>query len=153
MAKDFLERVSGRYPLKIVDPFGTEVPLHCGSLRKVLLANKSEDYIREYLSKELQVFTENTIHNPVILSKQLKKIKSDGFALTIGEYIEGAVGVAAPIRDKYSKVVASLGIIGPYSRLTEDKHSTLIHLVVKHARELSISLGYDDINSKNAKDK
>lgn len=138
----FLEHVSGRYPLKIVDPFGIEVPLHCGSLRKVLLASKSENYIRDYLNEELKVFTENTVNNPEVLLHQLEKIRNDGFAITLGEYIKDAVGIAAPIKDKYSNVVASLGIIGPSTRLTEDKHSELISLVVEHAQELSLALGY-----------
>jgi DNA-binding IclR family transcriptional regulator len=138
----FMEHISGHYPLKIVDPFGLEVPLHCGAARKVLLAGKSENYIRDYLSKELKAFTENTVTNPVTLSHQLEKIKKDGFALTLGEYIRDAVGIAAPVKDKYGNVVASIGIIGPYTRLTEDKHPELISLVVEHAKELSSALGY-----------
>ena len=144
----FLERISGRHPLKIVDPFGTEVPLHCGALRKVLLANKTEDYIEDYLRKELEIYTKNTVHDPEILLKQLKKIRDDGFALTLGEYIKDAVGIAAPIKDKYSKVVASLGIIGPHTRLTKYKHADLIDSVVSHAMELSMALGYH-VDSSN----
>lgn len=137
----FLEHISGRYPLKIIDPFGIEVPMHCGALRKVLLASRSESYMHDYLTETLKVFTENTVNDPEVLMQQLEKIRNEGFAITLGEYIKDAIGIAAPIKDKYGNVVASIGIIGPNTRLTEDKHSKLISLVVEHARELSLALG------------
>lgn len=138
----FIEHVSGQHHLKIVDPFGIEVPLHCGASKKVLLANKSDDFLNTYIKKELVKYTGNTCVNPDLLIEQLKKIKKDGYALTIGEYINDAVGIAAPVKDRFANTVASLGIIGPYSRLTEDKHSNLIASVVEYAEKLSLDLGY-----------
>lgn len=139
----FIEHVSGKHHLKIVDPFGIEVPLHCGASKKVLLANKSEDFICRYINQELATYTGNKRIDPDLLLKQLRKIKKNGYALTIGEYINDAVGIAAPVKDKLANTVASIGIIGPHSRLTEDKHSKLISIVVEHAEKLSLALGYN----------
>lgn len=142
----FLERVAGPHPLKIIDPFNTQVPLHCGALRKVLLANKDEGFINDYLNNKLKTFTEHTITDPDLLLLELERIKKLDFAISIGEYIKDAVGIGAPVRDKFGNVIASLGIIGPITRLTEDKHSKLIDLVKQCAQDLSFSQGYHPLN-------
>lgn len=145
----FLERVAGPNPLKIIDPFGTQVPLHCGALRKVLLANKDEAFVRDYLSNKLQTYTESTVNDSNALLLELDKIKKEDIAVSIGEYIQDAVGIGAPVRDKFGNVISSIGIIGPITRLTKDTHTELIKLVKNSAEELSLALGYHTSNIIN----
>lgn len=138
----FLERVAGPHPLKIIDPFGTQVPLHCGAMRKVLLAFKDENFISSYIDDKLKKFTEYTISEPKLLLEELEKIKKEDAAISRGEYIKDSIGIAAPVRDKFGSVIASLGIIGPITRFSEDKSEELVKEVKQYAHKLSVNLGY-----------
>ncbi|MHC1714188.1 MAG: IclR family transcriptional regulator [Acidaminococcaceae bacterium] len=136
-----VQNVPGPNPLKIIGSALAHAPLHCGAARKVLLAYKDEDFIKNYLSKNLVKCAENTVTDPIILAEQLQEIRNNGYALSMSEHLKGATGMGAPVFDSSGGVVASIGIMGPSIRITEDKYSSIIYLVKKHARELSISLG------------
>ena len=56
-----------------------------------------------------------------ILRAELQDIRRLGYAVDLGGYLPGVNAVGAPIRDQTHKVVASLGIVGPASRLKEEK--------------------------------
>ena len=136
-----VQNVRGPHPLKIIGPALAYAPLHCGAARKVLLAYQDADFINNYLSKNLAKFAENTVTDPEILAEQLQAIRNNGYALSMSEHLKGATGMGAPVFDSSGAVVASIGVMGPSLRITEDKYSSIIYLVKKHARELSVSLG------------
>ena len=50
-----LDKTDGPNHLKVVEEFGYEMDLHCGAIRKALLAFQSDEYIRRYLDTRLNV--------------------------------------------------------------------------------------------------
>ncbi len=44
-----IEKVDGPNHIKVVEEFGYEMYLHCGAIRKVLLAYQSPSFIEEYV--------------------------------------------------------------------------------------------------------
>ena len=140
----FVETIPGPYPLKVIGPALTRVPLHCGAIRKVLLAYNNEAFIQNYLRKDLEQYTNNTATNPNLLDKQLVQIRQQGYSLSTGEYIKDATGIGSPVFDHYGEIAAAIGIIGPSVRISPDKYPEIIHLVKKYARQLSIALGYKE---------
>ncbi|WP_240841349.1 IclR family transcriptional regulator [Acidaminobacter sp. JC074] len=137
----FLEQVKGPQALKVFDALRTSVPLHCGAIRKVLLANSDSDFIEDYASRELESFTDKTIDSKEALVDNLMVIKEQGYAISQGEYVKDGSGIAAPVRDYTGEVIASIGIIGPSSRI-DDAKETLIKSVRRRAELLSKELGY-----------
>ena len=136
-----VQNVPGPHPLKIIGSALAHAPLHCGASRKVLLAYKDKAFINNYLSKSLVKCADNTVTDPNILAEQLQTIRDNGYALSISEHLKDATGMGAPVFDSSGEVIASIGVMGPSIRITEDKYPSIIYLVKKHARELSISLG------------
>lgn len=67
------------------------------------------------------------------LAAELDRIRSDGFAFTIGEMDPGAAAVAAPIRDRRDRLAAGLSVAGPAQRIAADSAS-LRALVMAAAR-------------------
>ena len=50
-----LDKTDGPNHLKVVEEFGYEMDLHCGAIRKALLAFQSDEYIRRYLDTRLNL--------------------------------------------------------------------------------------------------
>ena len=61
----------------------------------------------------LPAVTERTITNAGTLEKDLKKVKSNGFAFEDQELRKGVRRVAAPIYDKTNKVAGCISIAAP----------------------------------------
>ncbi|MEG1576240.1 MAG: IclR family transcriptional regulator [Clostridium sp.] len=143
-----LDKVDGPNHLKVVEEFGYEMDLHCGAIRKVLLAYQSADYIDFYLNHRLDRPEAFPQISRGALSSELKTIQQNGIAVSHGEYVHDAVGIGAPIFGIDGHVAASVGIIAPYSRIADDMHLTHLEEQVKHSSaELSYYMGHTFLRS------
>lgn len=139
----FLQGVEGSHPIRVVETYGAQIPLHCGASRKAILAFKDDAWIEDYIRRGLTSLTEKSITNPDKLWAEIRQIRQQGYATSSGEYTEYAFGVAAPVRDFTGTVVASIGIIGLQMRYTEENLPLFISEVKKAGRGLSLRLGWD----------
>ncbi len=59
------------------------------------------------------------------MRKEMKAIRKNGYAWTKGEYDADIVGVAAPIRDERSNVIASVCLFGPDFRWPPESNAAI----------------------------
>jgi DNA-binding IclR family transcriptional regulator len=76
------------------------------------------------------------------LETELKAIRARGYAVSFGQKIAGAVGINAPVFDAHGRVIGSLGVTAPESRVKAGDAAKLGDLVRTAAEELSRALGY-----------
>ncbi|RPJ41182.1 MAG: IclR family transcriptional regulator [Chloroflexi bacterium] len=138
-----IERLESPQTVRIITRVGRRLPLYAGSAGKVMLAflspRQQEDYFK---STALVPLTPKTIIDPLILREELAKIRVEGCAVSHGEWIEDAAGVAAPILDQNGDVVAALSISGPIGRFNNENVPRYCSEVKRVAAEISESLGY-----------
>ncbi len=138
-----IEKYDGPSHLKVVEEFGYEMYLHCGAIRKVLLAYQSPNFIDEYMKNIIMQDRAYPYVRPADLRAELDKIRADGYAISRGDYVADAVGVGAPVFNAEGELACSIGIITPEIRLNaENSLDTLCAYVKSFAAELSSDLGY-----------
>lgn len=137
-----IEKSEGTSSVKVIEKFGNEMDLHCGAIRKALLANQPDSFIKEYIKNGLESYTGKTVIEGEQLLKDLDKIRIEGIAVSYGEYLEGACGIGAPVFDFNNTVVASIGIIAPEFRIDEAQLVKYKAIVKQSAEELSMLLGH-----------
>jgi DNA-binding IclR family transcriptional regulator len=76
------------------------------------------------------------------LIEDLAIVRRDGFALSRGELIVGALAIAAPCFDRSGGVLGSIAVAGPEARLGDDWIIQCAKLLVASASELSVALGH-----------
>ena len=87
-----------------------------GATGKALLSQLSDAETREVLKKvDIVKVTGNNITDRNVLVAQLKAIKRQGYAVSYGERIAGAVCISAPV--KYYSHPVALSVLGPESRI------------------------------------
>jgi len=86
--------------------------------------------------------TEKTIVTPEELWAELAHIRKVGYAVSNGEWILDASGIAAPIFDRNGEIAAALTISGPTQRFTAEVIPGYIAQVVRVASVVSTGLGY-----------
>lgn len=138
-----IEKVDGPNHLKVVEEFGYEMYMHCGAIRKVLLAHQTPAFIDEYF-KNVVVHDRAFPHvRPEDLRTELTQIRQDGFAITRGEYVNDAIGIGAPVFNSEGELAGSIGIIAPSIRINnEELLLKQRELVQQSAKDLSADLGF-----------
>jgi IclR family KDG regulon transcriptional repressor len=139
-----IERLESTQNVRFVAPrIGRHLPLHAGSAGKVLLAFLPAERRDEILATSgLRPLTEKTIVDLPVLRAELEAIRRDGYAISYGEWILDASGVAAPIFDRNGDIIAAITISGPGQRFTGNTLSTYIASIVETAALISKELGF-----------
>lgn len=136
-----IDRVEGGHALKIIDVISKPEPLNCGAFRKVLLAYQSDAWIDSYIrSHVFERFTARTITTGAGIRREIAKIRKLGYALSYGERLKDAGGIAAPVFDSSGRIRAAIQIVVPVTRMSASTTKHNIGAVVRAARECTQEL-------------
>lgn len=140
-AAHYVFQVAGSAALQPQNWVGRRIPLHATSSGKVLLAGQQEELLAS-LVPTLPAHTARTITRRTTLRRELAAIRRDGYAVAVDELEEGLTAIAAPIRDAYGDVVASLSVSGSSFRLDEAALTDVVPQACAAAEEISFQLGW-----------
>ena len=138
----YIQHIDGVKDVRVAGRVGGEYGLYCSAPGKVLLAYSDADYIEEYLSRQLEKRTKNTITERSALLSELEVIRKRGYATDCEEFGNGITCVAAPVFDHTGKVIGTVGcsaytVNGSCDKVIE----RLLSPVLESAMELSRRLG------------
>ncbi|MEU0841394.1 IclR family transcriptional regulator [Streptomyces sp. NPDC005962] len=119
---------------------GKIAPITVGSSGRVLLA-WDPDLAERVLREELPQLTESTVTDRDELRGLVQQTRSEGYAITVGERIDGASGLAAPVFDSAGDLVGALMAHGPTLRMPYERCVEWVDLVVEHAEQITRALG------------
>jgi DNA-binding IclR family transcriptional regulator len=110
-------------------------PLHAAAPGKVMLAwlpEKERDaFLADYPFRAL---TATTITSCRSFTEQLRLVRQRGYAMDLGETMEGHHCLGAPVFDANEKPIASLWITAPTPRLSEADGERLAPAVIRAAQ-------------------
>lgn len=128
----YIDQVESPATLRVNAQVGQMNPLHCTALGKVLLASGQAE-----IPPELESFTARTITDRETLLRHLELVRKQGYALDDEEFDPGVRCIAAPVSDYRSRVVGSIGISGPATRMALERLPELAAVVSEIAKALS----------------
>jgi IclR family KDG regulon transcriptional repressor len=141
----YIDCVESRLRLRTYSVIGVRAPLYCTSVGKALLAWQSEADINNYISStELATETPLTITDEAALRIEMKRVRSQGYAIDDREHEDHLRCIGAPIRNVRGDAFASLSISGPEVRMTQDRVLKLAPQIIDVTAEISHKLGYRD---------
>jgi len=122
-------------------PPGTIRPLYTSAAGRLLLAYQDDDFRARYLkSVKLKALTALTPIDRQALKRELESIRETGVAISIGEAVVGAAGIAAPVLSADGTVTHALLVAAPVDRFKSALPS-LREAVVAIAKSASNALG------------
>jgi DNA-binding IclR family transcriptional regulator len=132
-----MDIVESRQDLKITAPIGTTMALFAGAVGKVFLASMEEQQTRKIIeSKGLPRFTENSIVDPELYYRELKRVKEKGYAVDDEEYIMGVRAVASPLMG-LGQLRSAIWAVGFKASLDDKKMKTLAEETRNAAKVIS----------------
>ncbi|WP_221584861.1 IclR family transcriptional regulator [Microbacterium sp. G2-8] len=130
-----------RHGLKQEMYVGRIQPVHVGSSGRVILA-WSDDLLDEITSHgDLPALTGATITDPEVLRRAVEQTRVSGYAITVGERLEAASGLAAPVFDQHAALVGALTVMGPTLRMPREVCEQMVDAVVTAADALTAVFG------------
>ena len=136
----YIERASDSSSMmRVVQIIGARAPLHITAVGKVFLAEEGPERSVEYARRTgLPKFTDNTLTDSESLSKELEKVRRQGFAFDNEEAEKGVSCIGAGIYNDEGKLVAGLSVSAPSDRLNRAWATQ----VRQTAEEISRAIGY-----------
>ncbi|MGE0852700.1 MAG: IclR family transcriptional regulator [Hyphomicrobiaceae bacterium] len=142
-ARVCVAQVPSQQPVRWVIETGQARPITAGSSAKVLLAALRDEEIAPLLSESrLRRYTPNTLDRNALLA-DLKNVRTNGYAMSIGERIDGVSGIAVPIRSVSGGIIAALAVSGPSGRWTKDRMLAHLDAIREGAARISARI-WDD---------
>lgn len=108
----YLARHASRAAITSNVSVGSALPAHATVIGRVILADLSEAELAAlYRGKRLEAYTEQTPTSLAALTKLLADDRERGYAISTSFYERGVTSVAAPIRDRSGRVIASINAV------------------------------------------
>jgi len=131
----YIARASHHRVMSIGLHVGSRLPAFCTSMGRVLLAALPEDQAREILERSSrEQLTPKTRTDVDALLKEIRKVRSDGYALVDQELEMGLRSISVPIYNISRKVVAALNVGVHASRVTSRQLLTEVLPVISEAQ-------------------
>jgi DNA-binding IclR family transcriptional regulator len=128
--------------VRVTTAVGTRRPCYFGSAGLVLLAYQPEPVLDELLpSDKLDAFTVWSVTDPVEYRRRLSSVRDHGYAIEKGEAFPDVTGLAAPIFDYQSRMVAAASIVAPTHRVPDDRVWILLKKLTQATNQISRELG------------
>jgi DNA-binding IclR family transcriptional regulator len=134
-----------KQPMRMESGIGQVYPLYAGAAGKALLA-WLPDRVRamdEQLGEGglLDTVASATIRDLAVLTRELDKIRAQGFATSDSEVVEGATSIAAPVFDDSGAIRAVINVTGPASRWSADRQEEFRPAILRQAQLLGRLFG------------
>jgi len=138
----FADALETADPLRYAIELNTWVPVHAGASGRSIMAFLPETEREELLTASpLRPVTERTIQDADRLRAALDEVRAQGYVISHGERILGAVGIAAPVFDARRRIVASVCVTMPEFRYEQHDADALGRSVVATAQRITVGLG------------
>ncbi|MCP4559094.1 MAG: helix-turn-helix domain-containing protein [Bosea sp.] len=90
---------------------GSQLPAHCASMGRVLLAAMDDEALQDWLRRHpLEPVTERTLTDPVAWRAEIAQIRQNGYAILDGEMETGVRSLAVPVRDRTGRTIAAVNV-------------------------------------------
>lgn len=138
----YLDVIESPQSIRYAVPAGVARPMYCSAAGRLLLAYQDSAWRDAYFARtKLEPLTGRTVTDVEALRKILADIRRVGYATSMGEAVQGAAGVAAPVYNGDGSLAAALLIGAPEER-ARAQSDRLVRITVRVAAEASRALGF-----------
>ena len=139
-----VERLESRQNVRIVEMVGQRLKLYAGSGGRAILAFMEESEIERILQiAATEIDPEHAAEEIYQIRTQLQAVRQTGYAISHGEWLTEASGIASPILNDKGNPIGSVSISGPSQRFQDEaKLKEYANLLLNYMQKISNDLGF-----------
>lgn len=139
----YIDKVESQNNVRLVSMVGKSIPLYCSGVGKALLADMSDEQIRDiWEHSDIRKFTEYTITDYGEFSERINEIRRCGYALDEEENELGVRCIAVSLKDFYGKPAYAVSISAPISRMDDDRIQEFQKLILETKENIRAEMGH-----------
>ncbi|MGE0798873.1 MAG: IclR family transcriptional regulator [Lautropia sp.] len=112
----YIDKLEGLHPIRAYTRVGGWSPAYASATGKALLAWQDSREI-ERVAVSATRYTKQTKVGVRAIVSEMKRVRTQGYAVNRGEWREGVWGIAAPVLDAAGNAIAAIGVSGPEQRV------------------------------------
>lgn len=133
-----IDKVDSAHGIKISSEIGMQMPILAGAGIKAMLSQLTDAQIDQALSQcKLKKFTPHSIVDKKAYKEEILRVREDGIAYDLEEYIEGMVAVAVPIKITGRDLQAAIWTVGLTRQVPEASIPELTGFLKGIAQEIN----------------
>jgi DNA-binding IclR family transcriptional regulator len=133
-----VDKIDSAHGIKVASDIGMQMPALAGAGIKAMLCQLPDKTIDDILNRtELKKYTPFSIANKKAYKEEIREVRKEGIAYDLGEYIEGMVGFAVPIKAYGENVQAAVWAAGLKTQVDESSLPMLKDLLVNISEEIN----------------
>lgn len=137
----YLDRIETQSVLRLNLKPGSRLPIHCVASGKMYLSQMKPEERQQLIKRlPLERYTSNTITDPALLEAELDRLRVKDIGIDNEEFIQGAVGLAVPVRDAKGRCCASVAMHAPVARVPMSKLLDFLPALREAADEIAATL-------------
>ncbi|MGW6301052.1 IclR family transcriptional regulator [Peribacillus butanolivorans] len=113
----YLKKEDSQHRVQLLSHIGRRNPAHCTASGQAILAFIKPSTIEKLFENGLEQATKYSEVSLTQLQRILATVRTQGYSISKGEFIEDIVSVGAPIYNKKNQVFASISVAGPKKRM------------------------------------
>jgi IclR family transcriptional regulator, pca regulon regulatory protein len=135
-------RAPGRRSMSEGVSIGSRIPAYATAIGRILLAGLNDEQLDAFFAgRTFEKFTPRTVTEPERLRRVITRARSDGFAVTDGEWEEGVRSGAVPIHDGRGQTIAGLSVAVNGGRVSMGSlRSDLVPELVDAVKQIEASI-------------
>lgn len=140
----YIDKVEASHSsVRLISMVGKTIPMYCSGVGKALLADMSDEKIREvWEQSEIQKLTAYTITDFAQFSALIQKIRQDGYALDNEENELGVRCIAASLKSFHGKPKYAISISAPKDRMDDDRIANFRELILETKKRIQQAMGH-----------
>jgi DNA-binding IclR family transcriptional regulator len=138
----FSASVESTHPLRYIIEMNKWMAIHASASGFAILAFLDDDEVEAIIRlTHLSPLTSNSITDPSEVRLELAKVRRQGYALSRGQRIPGAIGLAVPIFNGMHQVVGDICVTIPEQRFDPSHVKPLLDATIECVREIEGKIG------------
>lgn len=137
-----VDQAESRSQLRRVFEIGHPLPMWCGAPSRIFLADLTEEEAERLVND--RDATDVVPHNPPSPERMLAEVeqaRTDGFSIAVEETLSGVSTLAVPVHGPLGRVVATISVTGPSTRLTPAAMDRVLDDLTEVATTVSSLIG------------
>lgn len=119
---------------------GRGMPLYAAASGKILLAQKDDQFVDDYLKSPRQAYTANTKIDDDDIRAELAEVRRRHIAVCNNEFDPGILSYATAVYDHRTRLTYALAVFGFAERFSSISFATVETHLLNASRKLSLSL-------------
>ena len=136
-----IDKADTAFDIKIFSEIGMRIPLLAGAGGRAFLSQLSDTEVDDILlHNDLNKFTPNACVNKKKYKEMVKKVRTDGIAIDMEEYIEGIRAFAIPLNINRADTQVALWVVGLKRQISDETIPEYSVYLKKIAQEIETRL-------------